>query len=125
MSYAGICSMERKLASSQPEGNRGLAIHYAQHVKDEIVELLRYDEALLVLKAAADAARDDVRSQVREHVAAGDKAEEQANLRNWCDGYVVGYIRKLIANHDGNHDAFVERVKAASVDGTVTKDGLR
>lgn len=114
MSYAGLCSTDRDWAISQPQGHRGLAIHYAQHVKDEIVELLSYGEALRVLKAAADAAREDARAQVRQHVVVADKAREEAKFREWCDGYVVGFIQELISKHDGDHGSFIERVTVAT-----------
>lgn len=55
MNFAAICARDRPWALSQPRGLRGSAVEYAEHVKDEAIASLTHDEALKVLKAAADA----------------------------------------------------------------------
>jgi hypothetical protein len=110
MDYAAVCATDRSWTVSQPAGPRGSAIHYAQHIKDEIVAFLSYNEALTVLKAAADAARQDTYAQLRNHVHARERAEEPARLRAWCYGHANHLIEALIRLHDENHSAFMKRV---------------
>src|SRR5215212_1749912 len=58
MSYAGLCSTEQDWAMAQPRGPGGVAINYAQHIKDEVIASLSEKDAVTVLKMAADEARN-------------------------------------------------------------------
>jgi hypothetical protein len=113
MSYAGLCSTEQDWAVAQPRGPRGVAIDYAQHVKDEVIASLSEADAVMVLKMAANAARNDARSQLRDKVIVSYKAVEPLRFRDWCNGYVNGFIADLIRKHDGNHVSFMHDVEPA------------
>ena len=113
MSYAGLCSTEQHWAASQPRGPRGVAINYAEHEKDEVIVLLSEVDAVTVLKMAADAARNDARAQLRDKVIVSDKATEALRFRQWCNGYVNGFIVDLIRRHDGDHLSFMHDIELA------------
>lgn len=113
MSYANLCAMNQDWAAAQPRGARGSAIQYAQHVKDEVIASLSYEDAKGVLQIAADAARNSARAELAEKVILTDKAAEAVRFRAWCDGYVKTFIRELIQQHDGDHTAFMGRVELA------------
>lgn len=113
MSFAGLCATEPGWVGAQPRGARGYAIHYAQHVKDEVIASLPQNEAVTVLKSAADAARNEARAQLRNKVIVADKAAEAVRFREWCNGYVNGFIADLIRRHDGDHVAFLRNVEVA------------
>src|SRR5262245_10502724 len=52
MNFAAICSSVPGWQELQPQGPRGAAVNYAEHVKDEITAALSYDEAVTVLRGA-------------------------------------------------------------------------
>jgi hypothetical protein len=113
MSYAGLCSVEQDWAVAQPCGPRGAAINYAQHEKDEVIASLAEADAVTVLKMAADAARTDARAQLRDNVIVPDKTVEALRFRDWCNGYVNGFITDLIRKYDGDHVSFMHDVELA------------
>ncbi len=113
MQYAGLCARNPEWSLSEPVGARGRAINYAEHVKDETISALTYDDAVTVLKAAADAARAAARLQLRASVISRDAADESLRFKTWCDGYVTHFIVDFINNHDGDHVAFLEQVDLA------------
>jgi hypothetical protein len=57
MNLATICAGERGWITSQPRGARGVAIQYAEHIKDEAIQSLTFEEASTVLRTAANVAR--------------------------------------------------------------------
>ena len=113
MSLANLCSTEPGWPFTQPRGQRGVAVNYAEHVKDEIVASLSDQDAFAVLKPAADAARNEARAQLREKVIVSDKTVEAIRFRDWCNGYVNDFIEDVIRKHDGDHAAFLRRVDLA------------
>ena len=113
MSFAGLCATEPGWSGAQPRGARGVAVQYAQHVKDEVIASLTQDEAVTVLKSAADAARNEARAQLRDKVIVADKTVEAVRFREWCNGYVNGFIAELIQRHDGDHVGFLRHVEVA------------
>ena len=100
MNYDSLCSMDDQWESIRPVGVHGYAVHYAQHEKDEIIGSLTYDESLIVLRSAADAARAEARRQLKDHVLAENKSEEAARLNRWCVESAQKFISGYIARHD-------------------------
>src|SRR5215210_1641211 len=96
MSYAGLCSMEKGWSSSQPRGAHGIAIQYAEHIKNEVIASLGEEEAVAVLKKAADMARNNSRAELRAKVITANKVEEASKFREWCQNYVQEFIAELI-----------------------------
>lgn len=113
MSYARLCSMDKSWAQAQPSGPRGGALSYAEHVKDEVIASLTYDDAVKVLKSAAEAARDEARTQLRDDVLDSDKSVEETRFRSWCQGKVSPYIQTLIKQHESQHALFTSSVEDA------------
>ncbi|MBX9828059.1 MAG: hypothetical protein K2Y27_24085 [Xanthobacteraceae bacterium] len=111
MNYAAVCASHPPWAVSQPTGSRGTAVNYAEHVKDEIIAGLSYDEALKVLRLAADDARADTRERLRASVAVDQADVKAVGLKSWCEGYATGFIAALIETHDNNHEAFLEQLR--------------
>ena len=58
MNFAIVCARYDPVFLAETSGPHGTAIAYAQHIKDDAVSSLSYEEATIALKAAADAARD-------------------------------------------------------------------
>src|SRR5690349_623915 len=87
MNYASVCASDLPWARRPPTGVRGTAFHYAEHVKDEIIAELSADEALTVLRRAADDARADARKHLRTSVAADEADLKAVRLKAWCEGY--------------------------------------
>jgi hypothetical protein len=113
MSLAGVCSAAPGWQERQPRGLRGVAIHYAEHVKDEMIEGLTHDEAVTVLRFAAERARDEARQQLQRHVYAEDQVSEATRFAEWCAHIVRGYISEFIQQHEGDHGSFMERLTQA------------
>lgn len=119
MSLANLCSMEPEWRNTQPRGLHGVAIRYAQHVKDEMVEGLSSAEAMEVLRFAAGRARDEARRQLNQYVYPGEKSSENARFKAWCTGHVSRIIAEFIHQHDGRHVEFMEQLLRAKADGTL------
>ena len=113
MDYARLCVMEPQWLVTEPRGIRGSAINYAEHVKDETIKALTQEEAVIVLKAAADDARAEAREQLRTKVTLIDKAKEATQFRAWCNGYVTDFILDFINKHDSNHQSFLQQIDNA------------
>lgn len=111
MNYAAVCAPRAQWAVRQPVGLRGGAAHYAAHVKNEVVAGLTGQEALLVLRQAADEARAEARKQLRENVHSDDRMTEEIRLSDWCDDYARHFIGVFIEIHDREHDAFLKQVQ--------------
>lgn len=112
MSYAGLCSMDEGWAHSQPRGTLGAAINYAEHIKNEVIASLSREDAVAVLKTAADAARSHARRQLKNNVIVPDKAEEAVRFREWCDSHASGFIQSVIRGHDGDYASFHSHIDA-------------
>jgi len=122
MSYAGVCAMQRQWTAAQPRGTYGTAVHYAEHIKNEVIASLSHDDARTVLTAAADRARRDARKQLRDNVMASDKQEEDARLTAWCEGYASDFIAGVMRRHDADHASFLDRVRLAKKPGDTTQN---
>jgi hypothetical protein len=79
MQFAGICGQDISWFVSQPRGMRGSAIHYAEHVKEEVIASLTYDDAVIVLTAAADAARTIARQELRKLRSTGPQQRRRTS----------------------------------------------
>jgi len=112
MNFATICARDVPWLLSQPRGLRGSAIEYAQHVKDEAISSLTHDEAVRVLRAAADAARARARQELRG-LASMEPALQEAQVRAWCRGFVTEFIVLFIGQHDGSHQELLQRMEQA------------
>ncbi|MBX9841303.1 MAG: hypothetical protein K2Z80_05790 [Xanthobacteraceae bacterium] len=115
MNYAAVCASDPPWAQTQPAGGRGTAVQYAQHIKDEIISGLTHEEALAVVRLAADAARADAREHLRSSVIAGEATGKAARLNGWCERYANGFIGALIRNHDSDHETFLKQVAQAKL----------
>lgn len=110
MNFAAVCASVPGWSATQPSGPRGFAGNYAEHVKDEIIAGLSHDEAVAVLRGAADAAREEARRQLRLFARADDY---HSQVLRWCSGAAREAIRAFIRDHDRDHDAFVTEVARA------------
>jgi hypothetical protein len=113
MNYASLCSVESGWAGAQPRGVRGAAINYAQHVKDDVIASLSENDAVAVLKMAADIARNNAQAQLRDNVIVADKTLEALRFHDWCNSFVNGYIVDLIRRYDGDYDSFMRTIEQA------------
>jgi len=102
MNFAAICARDRSWLLSQPRGSHGSALEYAEHVKNEAIASLTHDEAIIVLRAAADAARSRVRLELQA-LAFTDPSLQEAQVAAWCRDFVTKYIRSFIDSHDRDH----------------------
>jgi len=112
MNFATFCSRDSTWLRSQPRGSRGSAIEYAEHVKDEVISSLAYDEAVTVLKAAADAARFRARQELRS-LALVEPALDEIQVRVWCQGFVTDFILLFIGQHDKAHPELLQQIEQA------------
>src|SRR5262245_28148466 len=112
MNLAAICAGERGWHAAQPRGARGVAVQYAQHVKDEAIDSLTLDEARIVLRLAADAARARAREELYRLLSSATVTHAAA-VAAWCNGYVQEYILSFIHEHDNGHDRFLQQLQQA------------
>jgi hypothetical protein len=113
MYYASICAANTTWAQTQPVGTRGSVVHYAEHIKNEIIQSLSERDAAAVLTDAAGRARDLAREQLRLQVIMGNPEKHEKRLLAWCSGYVGDFTRNVISEHDKDHEAFLRTVQEA------------
>ena len=113
MYYASLCGSNTTWAQTQPKGPRGSVVHYAEHIKNEIIQNLSQAESVTILTDAAGRARDVAREQLRSQVIMGDQARHEQRLVTWCGGFVSDFAAKVINEHDQDHDNFLRQVDQA------------
>lgn len=113
MNFTVVCAREDPYFLRDTSGPRGTSLHYAEHVKDEVIASLTNDEAIAVLKAAADDARLVARNKIRELAVLSDDAATIKAIRMWCDGPAKQFVLKFIELHDGRHAEIAELIRRA------------
>jgi hypothetical protein len=110
MNFAVVCATRQPMYLSETGGPLGNALQYAEHVKNEAIDSLAHEEAVIVLKAAADAARTITLQTIRKFNADGPDLEA-ARIRAWCGTGAKDFIRTFMNQHDRDHDKFLEGFK--------------
>lgn len=110
MNVAVICAKEDSSFLSTTAGIRGTAIHYAAHVKDEIIVGLSDAEARFVLRQAADRAREVAMVELERLARLGPL---QAEVRMWCRDTARGFLQYVMNHHDQRHDQWLAAVTHA------------
>lgn len=105
MNFAMICVREDPSFPVRMAGTRGTVLHYAQHVKDEVIANLTDEEARAVLQAAAGAAQTIARNQLRRLAKEADVIYP-LDIAAWCTGPAAEFIRHFVESHDQGHAAF-------------------
>jgi hypothetical protein len=113
MSYDRLCHMNPEWQLSAPRGLDGDATNYAEHAKDETIASLTYEQSLLVVRLAADAARTEARRQLQENVMLNDKAAESIRFKAWCNGHAKNFIAGFINKYESDRASFVQKLDAA------------
>lgn len=114
MSIAIMCARDDPDFIAQHTGPRGSALHYAQHVKDEVVEGLTHDEAVQVLTGAAGAARELARKKLYGIANPFDQQDTVRAVIRYCASEGRALVLNTIRSHDTSHDDFVEQVRSAN-----------
>jgi hypothetical protein len=113
MYYASICAGNTTWGQTQPQGARGSVVHYAEHIKNEIIQSLSEEGAVAVLTDAAERARDQAREQLRLQVIMGNPEKHEQRLIAWCGGFVSDFATKVISEHDKDHETFLRTLEEA------------
>lgn len=112
MNFTMICAQDDPQFLSQTRGARGTALEYAEHVKNEAVESLTYDEAVTVLKMAADEARSVARLELRK-LAPNYPTARPGEITKWCRNDASHFVRAFIEQHDGRHATLLQELERA------------
>lgn len=112
MNFAMVCREDDPWFLWDTRGPRGTALHYAEHVKDEVIASLGYDEAVAVLRRAADAARATAREALRK--TSPDYPDRQpSEIIAWCRGAASNFIRAFMERHDDIHETLLQEIEQA------------
>lgn len=112
MHFAVICAQDHPQFLSQTRGPRGNALEYAQHVKDEVIAVLADDEAVIVLKMAADEARSAARRELRK-ISPNYPAYRPSEITSWCANEASTFVRDVIDQHDRDHAMLSQEIDRA------------
>lgn len=112
MNFTILCAQDDPSFLTDTLGPRGNALKYAEHVKDEAIASLTYNESVLVLKMAADEARSTARSELRK-VLPNYPTYTPVEVVGWCRGYVIRFVRAFIQQHDENHETLLKELEFA------------
>jgi hypothetical protein len=113
MNFALLCARESPFFLADASGPRGTALHYAEHVKDEAIDGLSQDEAVAVLRSAADAARSESRRELYRLAQPGDDSATSLAIRDWCDSKAKKFVLDFIRQHDAEHLQTLEFLRRA------------
>jgi hypothetical protein len=108
MNFAVLCAPASPHFLAKTSGPRGTAIDYAEHVKNETIEFLTQEEAVAVLRLAADAARQAAREKLYQLALPTDDAATAHAVRQWCEGEAKQFVLQFIQRHDEDHIAAIE-----------------
>lgn len=108
MNLALLCARDDPWFLADTSGPRGNAIKYAMHVRDEAIASLSKDEAMAVLKLAADEARNEAREELRKIVPT--QTYRYPQIAGWCRSYVLRVVRGVIEKHDAEHTPLLRRL---------------
>jgi hypothetical protein len=108
-----ICAQDDPSFLGATGAARGSVLHYAEHVKNEAIEALNEDEAILVLKSAANDARSDARRQLGRLTISYDNTQTKHGVSVWCESEAKKFELEFIREHDADHDTTVEFLRRA------------
>ncbi|MFO1100745.1 MAG: hypothetical protein U1E81_21435 [Xanthobacteraceae bacterium] len=112
MDFATICREDDPRLLWDTRGPRGTVLHYAKHVKDEVITSLSHDEAVTVLTRAAESARATTREELKK-VSLNYPTRRPGEIIGWCKGTASNFIRAFITRHDANHESLLEETRRA------------
>lgn len=112
MNFTMLCREDDPWFLFDTKGPRGTALHYAQHVKDEVIASLRQDEAAAVLRRAADAARATARDELR-NVLRNYPHGQVGEITSWCRSAAATFVRAFIEHHDSAHETLLQEIERA------------
>jgi hypothetical protein len=105
MTLTMLCARDDPWFLTDSSGPRGNPIQYAEHVKNEAILSLNKEDALTVLKTAAEDARHEAQREFHKVVPTQDYRYPQ--IAGWCRSYVLKFVRNFISTHDANHTALL------------------
>lgn len=112
MHFTILCAQDDPQFLSLTGGPRGTALEYAEHVKNEAIASLTYDEAVTVLKIAANEARSVARQELRK-LAPDYPTAHPGEITSWCRNYARNFVQSFIERHDGRHEALLQELETA------------
>jgi hypothetical protein len=110
MNFTTICAQDDPHFLSQTSGPRGNALQYAEHVKNEAIASLTYEEAVMVLQMAASEARTAARRELRKLAPDYPKAHP-GEVTDWCRNEASRFVRESIEKHDGQHATILQELE--------------
>ena len=111
MNFAVVCAQDDRGFLSRTSGPRGTALQYAEHVKNEAIASLTYEEAVIVLKGAANAARSVARRELYNQAIKSPNVSVE--IHRWCADYAIKFIRDMIKDHELTHPLLLQQIEAA------------
>jgi hypothetical protein len=96
-----LCARDDPWFLTDSSGPRGNPIQYAEHVKNEAILSLSTEDAVIVLKAAAEDARHEAQREF--HKVVSTPTYQYSQIAGWCRGYVLKFVRNVIKTHDLDH----------------------
>ena len=112
MNFAVVCGQDDPQFLLRTRGVRGTALQYAEHVKDEAIKSLTNDEAVAVLKAAADAARNAARLELRKILPSYPTARP-GEIATWCHEDASQFVRAVMELHEIDHTTLMQMLERA------------
>lgn len=111
MNFTVLCAQDDPWFLADAVGPRGNALKYAEHVKDEAIASLPYDDSERVLKMAADEARSAARAELRKIVP--NRTYRYPEIADWCRGDAMRFVRSFIEEHDAKHTTLLQELERA------------
>jgi len=112
MDFAMMCARVDPQLPLRTRGPRGSVLHYAQHIKDEVIASLNQNEASIVLKAAADRALAVARQELAS-LAANEQTIVHSKVLKWCEDRALPFVLDFVEQHDKHHIAVLQQIEGA------------
>lgn len=110
MNFAMLCSQDDPWFLTDARGPRGNALKYAEHVKNEAIASLTDDEAVIVLKMAADEARSVARKELRKQIR-DYPTYRPGEITRWCRSDASHFMLTFIEQHDTSHATLLQELE--------------
>jgi hypothetical protein len=112
MNFALLCSQDDPWFLADTGGPLGNAIKYAEQIKNEAIASLTDEEAVIVLRKAADRARSAAREALRK-VIPDYPTYQPGKIDRWCRDEAMRFVRAVVDEHDKNHAMLMQELDRA------------
>ncbi|MFH1556121.1 MAG: hypothetical protein ABII76_14870 [Pseudomonadota bacterium] len=110
--FAAYCAQFNPDIANTTRGKEGNISQLVQHIRSDVIEGLSKEDAEIVIRRSADAARAGALLAIRRFYQS-DLSLQRQEIAAWCTLSIPSDIVEYVQDHDGQHDQFDRAIAAA------------